>query len=139
MSHPFVPNPTLGRDALADGMRVDLARLLEAADARADKAAGPKLEGFAADWYAQRGKHHALALEDELKNLRLRWPNQEITWRRSGVHEYLFRALGRGSSSTSDIAGAIRNWIAAEEKAERAAASHKAHAAADAEAGADAA
>ena len=125
MSHPFVPDPTLGRDALAAGLRVELAEMLEAADARADEKAGPKDGGL--DWYAQRGRHHDLAIEEGLKDVRLRWPNQELTWRRSGVHEYQFRALGRRSSSTSSIAGAVRNWIAREEKAARAAASHKAH------------
>ena len=126
MSHPFVPNPDLGRDALAAGMRVELAKMLEAADARADERAGPKDGGL--DWYAQRGKHHDLAVEDGLKDVRMRWPNQELTWRRSGVHEFIFKALGRTSSSTGSVAGAVRNWIAAEEKAERAAASHKARA-----------
>ena len=126
------------RDALAARMRQELAALLETAKSRADAAAGPKGEGFDAEWRCGYHKHHTLAIEAGLKDLRLRWPNQDLTWRTTGTHQYLFRALGRTSTSTSSMSGAISNWIAAEEKAERAAASFKAHPAADTGQGADA-
>ena len=100
------------------GLRAALERLIADAETDAFEAAGPVQAGFDAHFKRSKvyGRVYDQRLQDGLASLADNGAALAFGYR--PPHEHTFRAHGRRATSTASLTGAIRNWIAAEEKAE---------------------